>query len=131
MWILLTVVIVLIIISLYCGIVVRRYNIQADVKLRIAVISDLHSVRHKSLIEKIQQINPDIITMPGDIVDDLRPTKPVMEFFEELSKLNIKTYYVTGNHEIAIKNLPDIKEQIKNDEYLAGIIGRIAAKISG
>jgi len=119
MWIAFAVITILISISmcifaLYCGVVIRKYNIQSNINLRIAVISDLHSTRHKNLIRKIEQVNPDIIMMPGDIVDDLRPVKHVTKFFDELSKLNIPTYYVTGNHEMAIENLPDIKKQLNS-----------------
>jgi len=116
MWIAITIIFIIICITaLYCGTVVRKYNIKSEnITLRIAVISDLHSTRHRNLIKKIEQINPDIIAMPGDVVDDLRPAKHVMKFFDDLSKLNIKTYYVTGNHEMAIENLHEVKKQIKN-----------------
>lgn len=76
-------------------------------KLTAAVVSDVHlgtviQTNHlERIVKKINQINPDIIFMPGDIVDE--DVAPVIEqnMAETIRKLNPRygIYAVTGNHE--------------------------------
>lgn len=76
-------------------------------RLTAAVVSDVHlgtviQANHlERIVKKINQINPDIIFMPGDIVDE--DVAPVVEqnMAEIIRKLNphYGIYAVTGNHE--------------------------------
>ncbi|OGU55676.1 MAG: hypothetical protein A2V66_01945 [Ignavibacteria bacterium RBG_13_36_8] len=93
--------------------VIKRINIQIDKKitylkeLRIAVVSDIHlgtivgKAYARKVVSKINSLNPDLILMPGDIIDE--DIAPVLNnnICEELQKLKSKygTYAVTGNHE--------------------------------
>lgn len=75
--------------------------------LRAAVISDVHlgTILGRSFLEKvvhkINELQPDIILIPGDILDE--DLAPVLHYNigEVLVKLNAKygVYAVTGNHE--------------------------------
>ncbi len=76
-------------------------------ELRIALVADIHlSVMNdekflEEVVRKINSVKPDIVLMPGDIVDD----KPVLlnqrGIGPALSKINSKygTYISNGNHE--------------------------------
>jgi len=75
--------------------------------VNLAVVSDIHlgtivgSSRFSRIVEKINQLNPDIVILPGDIVDeDLGPV--IKQNLGETLK-NIKSKLgmvaVTGNHE--------------------------------
>jgi predicted MPP superfamily phosphohydrolase len=76
-------------------------------ELHIAVISDVHlgttiEKRHmKIIVNKINELKPDIILIPGDIIDE--DIAPVLQtnVGEVLKKFNSKygVYAVTGNHE--------------------------------
>ena len=75
--------------------------------LNIVVASDTHlgtTVRNSRLedfVQKANALNPDIILMPGDIIDeDLAPVIK-LDMGEGLKKLKAKygVYAVTGNHE--------------------------------
>lgn len=99
---------------------VTEYNMKSskiEKAIKIAVISDLHScdygVRQENLINAIISKSPDIVVMPGDIIDNIRPTDKTMEFFEEITKL-YPCYFVSGNHEIRIGDLPYVKNVIRN-----------------
>ena len=48
------------------------YKILADVDLTIALISDLHNRRGTDVLKSLQQQNPDIIAIAGDMVMGLR-----------------------------------------------------------
>jgi predicted MPP superfamily phosphohydrolase len=70
---------------------------------KIVQISDLHSKsfgnNQKVLISKIKKVQPDIIVVTGDIVDQKRYNeKTSMEFIHEAIKI-APIYYCTGNHE--------------------------------
>ncbi|NLY82670.1 MAG: phosphoesterase [Clostridiales bacterium] len=102
------------------NITVTKYDIKSPKirrNLKIAVISDLHSCDYgpnqELLMDKINNHSPDIIVMPGDIIDDKRPIDKTIEFFQEITKL-YPCYYTTGNHEIRIDHLAYLKNVIKN-----------------
>jgi len=98
-------------------------------QLKIAAASDLHLgkiINHKdaeNFVKKINQLNPDIILLPGDIID--RATDNYNNFNEVLPLKNLKskygTYAVTGNHEFfgntdkAIKYLESLKIKFIRD----------------
>lgn len=83
---------------------------------RICVISDLHSStfgkHQEKLIKAVKTGNPDLILMPGDIVDDLKKPDPAYELAELLR--DYPCYYVEGNHEMRLSR----KEREKRKQAL-------------
>jgi predicted MPP superfamily phosphohydrolase len=70
---------------------------------KIVQISDLHSKsfgnNQKELINKIKKVQPDIIVVTGDIIDQRRYNEETsIDFIHEAIKL-APIYYCTGNHE--------------------------------
>lgn len=83
---------------------------------RMVQISDLHNKRfgknQKKLLEKIQECNPDIIVITGDLVDSNHTNiETAMEFAEGVVKL-APVYYVTGNHEKWLEEEEQLLEQL-------------------
>lgn len=75
-----------------------------DGEIKITQISDYHSNNLKNtdyILEKIKDFSPDFIIMTGDINDYGVPKKfdRALSFVKKIMTLNIKTYYVIGNHE--------------------------------
>lgn len=110
--------------------------------LNIVAASDIHlgtiigNGRLSYLVDKINSMNPDIILLPGDIVDeDLGPVIK-QNLGETLKKLDAKygVYAITGNHEFyggveaatryltdhGIEMLRDKTLKINNSFYLIG-----------
>ena len=111
-------------------------------KLNIVVMSDIHlgttiEKRHMSgIVKKVNALKPDIILIPGDIIDE--DIAPVINsnVGEKLKMLKAKygVYAVTGNHEYIggvqkakkylaeqnVKLLNDTVELIDNSFYVAG-----------
>lgn len=100
--------------------VIRTYSVQIPKqagkmdKLRIAMASDLHlgtivGNRHlKRLIDKVEHIKPDIILLPGDILDDdIEPflRKKMTTVLGKL-KAPLGVFAVTGNHEYIGRKVP-------------------------
>ena len=84
---------------------------------RIVQISDLHNKRfgknQKGILEKIEECNPDIIVITGDLVDSNHTNiEKAMEFVEGVVKL-APVYYVTGNHEKWLGEEEQLLEQIE------------------
>lgn len=84
---------------------VRYYEVEAEYissPVRIALVTDLHSCYYgkeqKNLVEAIEEQDPDIILLGGDIFDDdINDTNT--EIFLSAIEGKYPTYYVTGNHE--------------------------------
>lgn len=104
--------------------VIRTYKVKipkqagAMKKLRIAMASDLHlgnivGKRHlERLVAKVQHIQPDLILLPGDILDDdIEPfiRKNMADVLGKL-KAPLGVYAVTGNHEYIGGKVPEFIE---------------------
>lgn len=84
----------------------NKQNI-AGKELNIVAISDIHlgtiitNSRIEKIVDKINSLNPDIVLMPGDVLDE--DLAPVIEnnLGENLKQIKSKygIYAVTGNHE--------------------------------
>ena len=81
------------------------YSVESDklsAPVRFILLTDLHSCRYgknqKNLIEKVQEYNPDVILLGGDIFDDKVPHKNAELTVKQLAE-QYPCYYVTGNHE--------------------------------
>jgi len=93
--------------------------------LKIVHLSDLHSKwfgknQHR-LLEKIAVEEPDIIVFTGDIIDSRRTRfEPAITLLKETVKI-APTYFVTGNHDVAIDNYNTLLSQIEatGTTYLA------------
>ena len=101
-------ILILFIISLpgyYCGLTVRTYEVKDERiqgKLRIALVTDLHSCKYgegqEKLLSAVDEQHPDLILLGGDIFDDKLSDVRAEEFLAGISK-KYPCYYVTGNHE--------------------------------
>lgn len=106
--------------------VIRTYKVRIPkpaggrTKLTIAMASDLHlgtvigNSHLKRLIRKVNEIKPDIILLPGDILDDdlapfLRKGMPAV--LGQL-KAPLGVYAVTGNHEYIGGKVPEFRSAL-------------------
>lgn len=94
--------------SLYDGIQVRRYTIETDSvsgEHRFVLISDLHSTVYGEdqgeLADIILAENPESVFLCGDIADDKRGFEGCAMLLERLKSAepDLPLYYVPGNHE--------------------------------
>jgi hypothetical protein len=107
--------------------IVRQYEISIPKEagsmkqLRIAVASDLHLgaiVRNKRLqllVDRIQALKPDLILLPGDILDD--DIEPFIRYrmAEQMKELKapLGTFAVLGNHEYIGGKINEFVKQMK------------------
>ena len=110
--------------ALYCGLTVKRYEIETDLLepdryLRIVHLSDLHSSRYgkgqRVLLDTVRELMPDVLFFTGDNIDDLRAQKAVSELFEGIRAMGISAYLVPGNHEMRIADLKSAEELTKKN----------------
>lgn len=86
---------------------IKKYCIHTEKSgddLRLAVVSDLHARPFKRVLEAVKSINPDVILLPGDILEVTikrfaKRNKRGMEFFNLISSI-APCYYCYGNHEL-------------------------------
>ena len=98
-------VVVLLLLALDNRLVVRRYTVESDKlteRVRLAIVSDLHSCAYgegqKELLDAVAAEEPDLVLLPGDIVDDVLPEDNAWTVLEALAE-RWPCCYVTGNHE--------------------------------
>lgn len=85
---------------------------------RLAVLSDLHGAEfgedNADLFAAVAQAEPDYIFYLGDLEDRYRgPTPGYAETVADGLSAIAPTYYVTGNHEWAIGDVPELKERLR------------------
>lgn len=108
--------------------VIRTYQVHVPKKagnrrkLTIAMASDLHlgtvigNNHLRKLLRKVEEIQPDIILLPGDILDDdLAPfvKKGMKHVIGEL-RAPLGVYAVTGNHEYYGGKVPEFIEEMNS-----------------
>ena len=80
--------------------------------LRIVQLSDLHGHEYGQdsgeLLELVAEQEPDLIAITGDLVDQESQLERVPALARGLAAI-APTYYVTGNHEWASVNVPQLK----------------------
>lgn len=84
---------------------------------RIAALSDLHGAAFgrdgNALFRKVARQKPDYIFFLGDLEDSFRGSVPgYAEFIADGLSAIAPTYYITGNHEWGIGNVPELKERL-------------------
>lgn len=87
--------------------------------IRLVMISDLHSCFYgesqRELVSQIQQINPDLIVMTGDIADDDMPHNGTTQLVSQIAP-RYPCYYVSGNHEVRSGDMPKIKRWLQANQ---------------
>ena len=97
--------VVLLLLALDNRLTVRRYRIGTEKvteTVRLAVVSDLHSCAYgegqRELLDAVAAEEPDLVLLPGDIVDDVLPEDNAWTVLSALAE-RWPCCYVTGNHE--------------------------------
>jgi hypothetical protein len=84
--------------------------------LRMAVVADLHSCWYgkgqRELLGRLEKAEPDLVMLPGDILDDKLPDGNALEFLEAAAK-RWPCFYVSGNHEYWSRRIDEKKERIR------------------
>ena len=86
---------------------------------RITVLGDFHSAyfgqENERLLDAVRKTAPDYIFLVGDLLDSYRevPENYAARTADDLCAI-APVYYVTGNHEWAIRDVPALKETLTN-----------------
>jgi predicted MPP superfamily phosphohydrolase len=114
--------------------VVTNYTIETkkiDGEISIAAVSDLHARPYKNAIGALKELSPDIIILPGDIME------VATDYFEERNKNGINflketakiapSYYCFGNHEIFNSHTRGKQQGIPNEELQSTYLNTISS----
>jgi predicted MPP superfamily phosphohydrolase len=100
----------------------QRYELETDRigeggVIKIAHVSDLHSTffgkNQEELTGRIRDLEPDLVVLSGDIVDDARPPDGAWALLEGIRDI-APLYYVSGNHEFMSKNIRNIRKTLES-----------------
>lgn len=106
---------------------ITQYNIKSSDcgSLKMVQLSDLHSKPFNKVLKKTQELNPDIICITGDYINDKCKNKDKMlNFGKELVKI-AKVYYITGNHERRLENFDSIMQELSDIGFIV-LLNRIS-----
>lgn len=109
--------------------------------LRIAHLSDLHGKEFGQnnvlLLERVAKAEPDLIVITGDLIDQEAQYAHLPVLMDGLTAI-APTYYVTGNHEWAVRRVPALKElltahgvRVLSNEYELWTRGSAVLAIAG
>ena len=90
-------------------------KINNDVNIvTIADVHDHHCRIKDEVVDRIEQLKPDIILCAGDIIDnESESDKDTIEFLESLNEI-ADVYFSLGNHELEYPDSKQLIEDIKN-----------------
>lgn len=114
----------------YYNIDITEYKISSskinnDVNIvMIADVHDYHCEIKDQIVDRIEQLKPDIILCAGDIIDnESKSDKSTIEFLESLTEI-ADVYFSLGNHELEypegkqlIENINNIGIKVLDKEY--------------
>ena len=102
---------------------------------RIAHVSDLHNTEmgkdNEKLLDMLQEADPDIIAITGDIIDSRNTDIDVALQFTKDAMEIAPCYYVTGNHEARVSEYDELKEGMIELGVVVLEDGRIELEQSG
>lgn len=122
-----TAIIILIIIIVLIGVIIflhcqnniidlTNYELKSEEivnSITIAHLSDLHSKPFEKVLDKLRIINPNIICITGDYVNDhCRNKEKMLEYGKKLLKI-APVFYITGNHERRLENFEELMNELK------------------
>jgi len=86
--------------------------------MRMVHLSDLHGHQygedHRELLERVAQQKPELIALTGDIIDQASQRGILPALARGLSAI-APTYYVTGNHEWAVRDIRQTKNLLTDN----------------
>lgn len=96
---------------------ITEYNIASE-KIKNTVVaahlSDIHSKPFQKVTKKLEKINPDIIMITGDFINDKGKNKQKMlDFGKDLLEI-APVFYITGNHERRLNNFEELMQELQN-----------------
>ena len=111
---------------------ISKYEILTDkqgINIKLACVSDLHSRPYKKVLAALEQISPDAILLPGDIVEiaadymDER-NQNGLNFLKDAVHI-APCYYTYGNHEIYYSHAkgkhPKTPDKVLSEKYIESI----------
>lgn len=105
---------------------IKKFDIgdkNSEEKIKLLLLSDLHFKQklwpfYKRLTRKIKDINPDMILITGDVIDQTGTPAPARNFFNLLPH-HIPKAAILGNHdhksEVSVQTLKDIYQKHNGD----------------
>lgn len=66
-------------------------------RIKLAVLSDFHCANADEVLDIVEEINPDAILIPGDLVDENVSLNSVERLLNGIKRY--PSFYVSGNHE--------------------------------
>lgn len=107
---------------------ITEYNqkyYKAGKPIRIVQLSDLHSKPFKKVLKKVDKLNPDIICITGDYINDRGKNKQKMLEYGKALVSKAKVYYITGNHERRLDDFDSLMNELSEIGFIV-LLNRVS-----
>lgn len=95
---------------------ITEYKIESnnvDDNIKIVHLSDFHSKPFRKVLEKTKEVNPDMICITGDYINDkCRNKEKMLQYGKEITKI-APVYFITGNHERRLDNFEELMKELE------------------
>lgn len=86
--------------------------------IKLVQLSDLHSKPFKKVLEKVKALEPDVICITGDYINDQGKNKNKMLNYGKKLVDICPVYYITGNHERRLECFDDLMTELKGIGFI-------------
>lgn len=105
-------------------ITIETEKIPKEARIKIIQISDLHlheiGDKEKYVLKAIEELNPDLVVITGDLIDDSKNADKLYSFLRNISQVVKKVYIVLGNWDYW--STVDLNDYVQNLENLGAIV---------
>ena len=95
-------------------------SLKVNNKFRVIQISDLHNCtygeKNAKLIDRVEKLDPDIIILTGDIIDDIGSGSEIAELCSSFARI-APSYYIFGNNEVEMYYLHPLTQEELDAHY--------------
>lgn len=86
--------------------------------IKLVQLSDLHSKPFKKVLEKVKALEPDVICITGDYINDQgKNNNKMLNYGKQLVDI-CPVYYITGNHERRLECFDDLMTELKGIGFI-------------
>lgn len=111
-----------------------KYTVESDKIINEATVvhlSDLHSKPFKNVLNNLKSINPDLIMITGDYINDRGKNKNKMLSFGQQLTTIAPVIYITGNHERRLDYFNDLMDELAKIGFTVLLNDITQKKING
>ncbi len=99
---------------------ITRHSFKSDAvkdDVKLVHLSDLHSKPQRAVLKTVKNLQPDVIMITGDYINDrARRREKMLAFAKALTEI-APVYYITGNHERRLEDFDKLMQELRDSGF--------------